>query len=155
MTTMRIETPEQMQSLGESIAAVARGGDVLILTGELGAGKTTFAQGVARGLGITEPVTSPTFVMSKAYPGVNGLGLLHLDVYRVSAVDQLLDLWSEIDAEQCLTLVEWGGEWASEFGETVIEMRINAELEFGREIDFTSFPPSGDSFLRRVESVLT
>ena len=152
---MRIETPEQMQSLGESIAAVARGGDVLILTGELGAGKTTFAQGVARGLGITEPVTSPTFVMSKAYPGVNGLGLLHLDVYRVSAVDQLLDLWSEIDAEQCLTLVEWGREWAGEFGESVIEMRINAESEFGREIDFTSFPPSGDSFLRRVESVLS
>ena len=152
---MRIETPEQMQALGESIAAVVRGGDVLILTGDLGAGKTTFAQGVARGLGITEPVTSPTFVMSKAYPGVIGLGLLHLDVYRVSAADQLLDLWSEIDAAQCLTLVEWGREWASEFGETVIEMRINAESEFGREIDFTSLPPSGDSFLRRVESILT
>ena len=71
-----------MQALGESIAGVARGGDVLILTGELGAGKTTFAQGVARGLGITEPITSPTFVMSKYYPPVARLGLLHLDVYR-------------------------------------------------------------------------
>lgn len=155
MTKMRIETPEQMQSLGESIAAVARGGDVLILTGELGAGKTTFAQGVARGLGITEPVTSPTFVMSKTYPGVGGLGLLHLDVYRVSAVDQLLDLWSEIDAEHSLTLVEWGGEWAGEFGETVVEMHINSEFESGREIDFAAYSPAGDSFLRRVESVLT
>jgi len=54
-----------------------------------------------------------------------------------------------------LTLVEWGGEWAGEFGETVVEMRINSELGFGREINFASFPPSGDSFLRRVESVLT
>lgn len=152
---MRIETAEQMQSLGELIASVARGGDVLILTGELGAGKTTFAQGVARGLGITEPVTSPTFVMSKFYPGVGGLGLLHLDVYRVSAVDQLLDLWSEIDAENSLTLVEWGGAWAGEFGETVIEMRINSEFEHEREIDFIAYPPSGDSFLRRVELVLT
>jgi tRNA threonylcarbamoyladenosine biosynthesis protein TsaE len=155
MSSMRIETAEQMQSLGESIAAVARGGDVLILTGELGAGKTTFAQGVARGLGITEPVTSPTFVMSKSYPPVGSLGLLHLDVYRVSAVDQLLDLWSEIDAENALTLVEWGGPWVGEFGETVVEMRIDSESEFGREIAFTSYPPSGDAFLRRVESVLT
>jgi tRNA threonylcarbamoyladenosine biosynthesis protein TsaE len=155
MTSMRIETPEQMRSLGESIAAVARGGDVLILTGELGAGKTTFAQGVARGLGITEPVTSPTFVMSKSYPLVGSLGLLHLDVYRVSAADQLLDLWSEIDAENALTLVEWGGPWAGEFGETVVEMRIDSESENGREIDFTSYPPSGDSFLRRLESVVT
>jgi tRNA threonylcarbamoyladenosine biosynthesis protein TsaE len=152
---MRIETPEHMQSLGESIATVARGGDVLILTGELGAGKTTFAQGVARGLGITEPVTSPTFVMSKFYPGVRGLGLLHLDVYRVSAVNQLLDLWSEIDADNALTLVEWGGPWAGEFGETVVEMRIHSEFESGREIDFAAYPPLGDSFLRRVESVLT
>lgn len=151
---MRIETPEQMQSLGESIAAIARGGDVLILTGELGAGKTTFAQGVARGLGIAEPVTSPTFVMSKSYPAVGSLGLLHLDVYRISAVDQLLDLWSEIDAENALTLVEWGGPWACEFGEAVVEMRIVLESEFGRGIDFISYSPSGDAFLRRVESVL-
>jgi tRNA threonylcarbamoyladenosine biosynthesis protein TsaE len=151
---MRIETPEHMQSLGESIAGVARGGDVLILTGELGAGKTTFAQGVARGLGITEPVTSPTFVMSKSYSSVGSLGLLHLDVYRVGAADQLLDLWSEIDAENALTLIEWGGPWTGEFGETVVEMRINSELEVGREIDFTAYPPLGDSFLRRIESVL-
>lgn len=156
---MRIETPEQMQFLGESIAAIARGGDVLILTGDLGAGKTTFAQGVARGLGIADLVTSPTFVMSKSYPQVGSLGLLHLDVYRVSAVDQLADLWSEIEAENALTLVEWGGPWAGEFGETVVEMRFElkfeSEFESWREIDFVSYPPSGDTFLRRIESVLT
>ncbi len=150
---MRIETPEEMQSLGESIAGIANGGDVLILTGELGAGKTTFAQGVARGLGITEPVTSPTFVMSKSYPS-SSLGLLHLDVYRVSAVDQLLDLWSEIDAEDSLTLVEWGARWANEFGDCVVEMRIDSEIESGREIEFTAHLPLGESFLKRIESVL-
>ena len=151
---MRIESSQEMQSLGESIAAIARGGDVLILTGELGAGKTTFAQGVARGLGITELVTSPTFVMSKSYPPADSVGLLHLDVYRVSAVDQLLDLWSEIDAENSLTLVEWGGAWSGEFGETVVEMKIDSEFESWREISFTPYPPSGDSFLSRIESVL-
>ena len=147
---MKIESPEEMQTLGESIAGVARGGDVLILTGELGAGKTTFAQGVARGLGITEPVTSPTFVMSKYYPPVASLGLLHLDVYRVVAADQLFDLWSELDAENSLTLVEWGIPWAGEFGDCVVEMRIDPEHAVG----FSAMSPLGELFLGRIEPVL-
>ncbi len=147
---MRIETPEAMQALGESIAGIALGGDVLILTGELGAGKTTFAQGVARGLGITEPVTSPTFVMSKSYLPCSSLGLLHLDVYRVSAADRLFDLWSEIDAENSLTLVEWGAPWANEFGDCIVEMRIDSD----REIEFSALSPLGESLLGRIESVL-
>jgi tRNA threonylcarbamoyl adenosine modification protein YjeE len=151
---MQIDSPEAMQALGESIAAIAQGGDVLILTGELGAGKTTFAQGVARGLGITELITSPTFVMSKSYPPSISLGLLHLDVYRITTVDQLLDLWSEIDAENSLTLVEWGAHWAGEFGESVVEMKINSELENERELEFTVYTPTAESFLARIESVL-
>ncbi len=147
---MRIETPEAMQALGESIAGIALGGDVLILTGELGAGKTTFAQGVARGLGITEPVTSPTFVMSKSYLPFSSLGLLHLDLYRVSAANQLFDLWSEIDAENSLTLVEWGAPWANEFGDCIVEMRIDSD----REIEFSALSPLGESLLGRIESVL-
>lgn len=148
---MKIESPQEMQTLGESIAGVVRGGDVLILTGELGAGKTTFAQGVARGLGITEPVTSPTFVMSKSYSSVTSLGLLHLDVYRVGAADQLLDLWSELDAENSVTLVEWGIPWAGEFGDCVAEMRIDSE----HAVDFSALSLLGELFLGRIESVLT
>ena len=154
---MRIETSQAMKSLGETIAGIALGGDVLILTGELGAGKTTFAQGVALGLGITEPVTSPTFVMSKSYAPSSSLGLpglLHLDVYRVSEVDQLLDLWSEIDAKNSLTLVEWGAPWVNEFGECVVEVRINSEFDSEREIEFMAHSPLGESFLHRIESVL-
>jgi tRNA threonylcarbamoyladenosine biosynthesis protein TsaE len=154
MTNMWIETAAAMQSLGESIARITRGGDVLILTGELGAGKTTFAQGVARGLGITEPVTSPTFVMSKSYPAGESLRLLHLDVYRVSHVDQLLDLWSEIDAQDSLTLVEWGVRWADEFGDRVVQMHIDSDVEAGRDIYFTAYSPLGDAFLSRIQSVL-
>ena len=147
---MKIKSPQDMQALGESIAGVARGGDVLILTGELGAGKTTFAQGVARGLGITEPITSPTFVMSKYYPPVASLGLLHLDVYRVGAADQLLDLWSELDAQNSLTLVEWGIPWAGEFGDGVVEMCIDSE----HAVDFSAVSALGELFLVRIEPVL-
>ena len=150
MTTVKIESAQDMQALGESIAGVARGGDVLILTGELGAGKTTFAQGVARGLGITEPITSPTFVMSKYYPPVASLGLLHLDVYRVGAADQLLDLWSELDAQNSLTLVEWGIPWAGEFGDCVVEMCIDSEHTVG----FSAVSALGELFLGRIEPVL-
>ena len=147
---MKIKSPQDMQALGESIAGVARGGDVLIITGELGAGKTTFAQGVARGLGITEPITSPTFVMSKYYPPVASLGLLHLDVYRVGAADQLLDLWSELDAQNSLTLVEWGIPWAGEFGDCVVEMCIDSE----HAVDFSVVSALGELFLGRIEPVL-
>ena len=117
----------EMQQFGERVASVARCSDVLILTGDLGAGKTTFAQGVARGLGITEPVTSPTFVLSKNYAGTP-LGLLHLDVYRIASSDELLDLWSESDAQHALTLVEWGAPWRSEFGNSIIELVFTAPI---------------------------
>lgn len=117
----------QMQDFGERVATVVRGSDVVILTGELGSGKTTFAQGVARGLGITGPVTSPTFVLAKNYRG-SPLGLLHLDVYRISAATELLDLWSESDAQQALTLVEWGTPWWDEFGTSVAELTFAASI---------------------------
>ena len=135
--------------MGESIAGVARGGDVLILTGELGAGKTTLINHLLR-LGITEPITSPTFVMSKYYPPVASLGLLHLDVYRVGAADQLLDLWSELDAQNSLTLVEWGIPWAGEFGDCVVEMCIDSEHTVG----FSAVSALGELFLGRIEPVL-
>lgn len=136
---MRVHSATEMQEFGERVASVAQGADVIILTGDLGAGKTTFAQGVARGLGITEPVTSPTFVLSKSYPGTP-LGLLHLDVYRISSPDELLDLWSESDAQHALTLVEWGAPWLDEFSGSVVELIFNAPIQ-------------GDTDVREIELV--
>ena len=137
---MRVHSANEMQEFGARIASAAQSSDVIILTGELGAGKTTFAQGVARGLGIAEPVTSPTFVLSKRYLGTP-LELLHLDVYRISSAGELLYLWSESEAQHALTLVEWGAPWLGEFGSSV------AELVF-------KVPITGEVDTREIELVM-
>jgi tRNA threonylcarbamoyladenosine biosynthesis protein TsaE len=143
---LRVHNAAQMQEFGERVAAVVQGTDVLILTGGLGAGKTTFSQGVARGLGITEPVTSPTFVLAKNYSG-QPWGLVHLDVYRISSADELLDLWSESDAQHALTLVEWGEPWRTEFGSSVVELVFSepsSEDVDIREIELINHSPNSD-----------
>lgn len=160
--TVQVHSSSEMQELGHRIAGIARGSDVLILTGELGAGKTTLAQGIARGLGITEPVTSPTFVLSKHYrnPRADRLDLLHLDVYRISSADELLDLWSESDARRALTLVEWGAPWAGEFGgrsghgeheSAVAEVVLYIRSDDTRDVDLHDV--SGN-FAKRIAEVL-
>lgn len=152
---MRVHSATEMQEFGERVASVAQGADVIILTGELGAGKTTFAQGVARGLGITEPVTSPTFVLSKSYPGTP-LGLLHLDVYRISSPDELLDLWSESDAQHAVTLVEWGAPWLGEFSGSVVELIFNVPIQGdadAREIELVACSDNAD-LVGRITGVM-
>lgn len=154
--TVQVHSSLEMHELGHRIAGIARGSDVLILTGELGAGKTTLAQGIARGLGITEPVTSPTFVLSKHYrnPDADKLDLLHLDVYRISSADELLDLWSESDARRALTLVEWGAPWVGDFGEhegAVAEIVLSISSDDTRNVELHDV--SGN-FAQRIAEVL-
>ncbi len=82
---------------------------MIVLVGELGAGKTTFTQGLARGLGITEPVTSPTFVISRVHPNpTGGVSLVHVDAYRIGSVAELEDLDLEADLSTSVVVVEWG-----------------------------------------------
>jgi len=108
---MRIEvrttSAEETRQVGEAIASLLRSRDAVVLTGELGAGKTTFAQGVARGLGIEEHVTSPTFTLVKEYSGI--LDLAHVDVYRLDRVQDVVDLGlEELGGGEDVLLVEWG-----------------------------------------------
>ncbi|MCF8530343.1 MAG: tRNA (adenosine(37)-N6)-threonylcarbamoyltransferase complex ATPase subunit type 1 TsaE [Candidatus Nanopelagicales bacterium] len=142
-----------MHELGVRIAHRAQAGDVIILTGELGAGKTTLAQGIARGLGITEPVTSPTFVLSKHYSS-DPLDLVHLDVYRISSVDDLADLWSESQSRSALTLVEWGAPWAAEFGESVAELALTEVAEDQRSVEVVAHSGTITDIAQRLAGVL-
>jgi tRNA threonylcarbamoyladenosine biosynthesis protein TsaE len=108
---MRIEvraaSAEETREVGEAVASVLRARDAVMLTGELGAGKTTFAQGVGRGLGIEEPVVSPTFTLVKEYSGI--LDLAHVDVYRLDRVQDVVDLaLDELGGGNDVLLVEWG-----------------------------------------------
>jgi tRNA threonylcarbamoyladenosine biosynthesis protein TsaE len=112
-------------ALAGALAPVLRPGDVLLLAGGLGSGKTTFARGVGRGLGVTEPVVSPTFTIVREYEA--RVPLVHVDVYRLDRVQELLDLGLEelIDA-RAVTLVEWGDVVAAYLPTDRLEVRLDA-----------------------------
>jgi tRNA threonylcarbamoyladenosine biosynthesis protein TsaE len=103
---LRVETEAEMRALGERIGAELQSGDVVCLSGPLGAGKTTLAQGIAAGLGVTEPVSSPTFTLVQAYAG--RVPVYHLDVYRLRSLDELWDLsFDDLRAAPGVMLIEW------------------------------------------------
>ena len=104
---VRTSSAEETREVGEAIAALLRARDAVVLTGDLGAGKTTFVQGVARGLGIEEQVSSPTFTLVKEYSGI--LDVAHVDVYRLERVQDVVDLGlEELGGGDDVLLVEWG-----------------------------------------------
>jgi tRNA threonylcarbamoyladenosine biosynthesis protein TsaE len=105
--SMSIQTPEAMRDLGDRVAGMLRAGDLVVLSGPLGAGKTTLAQGIGRGLGVTGAVVSPTFVIARVHRG-GRLPLVHVDAYRLSAVEEVDDLDLDALLEESVTLVEWG-----------------------------------------------
>ena len=140
--TRTISTPEEMHELGLDIGRELRAGDVLVLTGPLGAGKTTLTRGIGEGLQVRGPVTSPTFVLARTHPSlIGGAPLVHVDAYRLNSAVELDDL--DIDLANSVVVVEWGagmldgivdswldvvierpeGGQAGELGEELIEPR--------------------------------
>ena len=117
-TTVTVATDTAMRALGRAIAAETRAGDLLLLSGPLGAGKTTYTQGLAQGLQVRGPVTSPTFAIARTHPSlVGGPDLVHVDAYRHSGPEELDDLDLEAGMAESVTVVEWGtgiAEWLSD-----------------------------------------
>ncbi|MDP3889906.1 tRNA (adenosine(37)-N6)-threonylcarbamoyltransferase complex ATPase subunit type 1 TsaE, partial [Nocardioides sp.] len=98
-----------MRDLGRSLATDLRAGDLVVLSGGLGAGKTTLTQGLGEGLGVRGGVTSPTFVIARVHPSlVDGPALVHVDAYRLGGVEELDDLDLDTSLEEAVTVVEWG-----------------------------------------------
>jgi tRNA threonylcarbamoyladenosine biosynthesis protein TsaE len=103
---LRSDAPRTTHAVGRAVASVLRAGDVVVLTGDLGTGKTVVAQGVAAGLDVTEPVVSPTFALVHEYSG--SLPVRHVDVYRLDHVQEAIDLGLEELLDDGVVLVEWG-----------------------------------------------
>ena len=107
--TFAVPTADATRELGRTLATLLRPGDLLVLSGELGAGKTTFTQGIGDGLGVRGPITSPTFVIARVHPSLTGgPALVHVDAYRLGSDVEVDDLDLEASLETAVTVVEWG-----------------------------------------------
>lgn len=116
---------DDTRDLAAEVAALAAPGDLIVLAGDLGTGKTAFAQGFARGLGVEEPVTSPAFILVHTYEG--RLPLVHLDVYRLETMQELVDLGiAELLDDGAVTLIEWGDAVAPGLPADFLEIRLEA-----------------------------
>jgi tRNA threonylcarbamoyladenosine biosynthesis protein TsaE len=106
-TRLTVPTEHDMRALGQRMAADLTAGDLVVLTGDLGAGKTTLVQGIAAGLGARGPVLSPTFVIARIYRG-GRVPLVHVDAYRLGSRVEVDDLDLDADLAESVTVVEWG-----------------------------------------------
>ncbi|MCX4813177.1 tRNA (adenosine(37)-N6)-threonylcarbamoyltransferase complex ATPase subunit type 1 TsaE [Streptomyces sp. NBC_01239] len=108
--SITVNSPEQMRELGLRLAKLLRAGDLVMLTGELGAGKTTLTRGLGEGLGVRGAVTSPTFVIARVHPSLGeGPPLVHVDAYRLGGgLDEMEDLDLDVSLPESVIVVEWG-----------------------------------------------
>lgn len=130
-----IATAEAMEQLGFRVGEQLEEGDLLILTGQLGAGKTTFTRGVAEGLGVRGPVQSPTFVIARTHPTLTGRApLVHVDAYRLGSAAELDDL--DLDLVRSVVVIEWGRGIAEQLADSWWD------FEFERPIGVVDLDPS-------------
>ena len=124
-----VPTAEDMRSIGERLATRLRAGDLVILTGDLGAGKTTLTQGLGAGLRVRGDITSPTFVISRIHPSlVGGPPLVHVDAYRLGGLDELDDLDLDVSVDDSVTVVEWGAGLAESLAPDRLEVVVSRSL---------------------------
>ncbi len=122
---VQLPTVEDTHAWGVRLGALLMAGDVVVLTGDLGAGKTTLTRGIAEGLGVRGPITSPTYVIARVHPSlVEGPDLVHVDAYRLAGLAELADLDLEASLEESVTVVEWGHGVAEQLSEGFLEVTL-------------------------------
>jgi tRNA threonylcarbamoyladenosine biosynthesis protein TsaE len=120
--------------VGRRLAALVRPGDVILLAGDLGAGKTVFASGIAEGLGVDDPVVSPSFVLTRCYRGL--IPMVHADLYRVGSSGEVEDLDLVGEASDGVLVVEWGDVAEPHFGDEYLLVRLEGWPDGTRVIGF-------------------
>ena len=124
MSDIVVPTGADMKALGSRLAEVLRAGDLVVLTGGLGAGKTTLVQGIGAGLGVTGAVVSPTFVIARVHRG-GRLPLVHVDAYRLGSVAEVDDLDLDAELDESVTVVEWGEGLVEDLAGDRLEVRLD------------------------------
>lgn len=142
--TVLVPTAARMRDLAAGLATSCRAGDLIVLIGDLGAGKTTFVQGLGRGLGVSDLVTSPTFVISRVHEAAGGVDLVHVDAYRLGSAVDLDDLDLDATLADCVTVVEWGEGKVEHLSPDRLTVRIDRSDDEGDEIRRVTFTGHGD-----------
>jgi tRNA threonylcarbamoyladenosine biosynthesis protein TsaE len=121
-----VVTADQMRNLGGQLARLLQAGDLVVLSGPLGAGKTTLAQGIGAGLGVRGQVTSPTFVIARVHPSLGtGPDLVHADAYRLGSRAEVDDLDLDADLATAVTVVEWGSGLVEDLADSFLSVSID------------------------------
>jgi tRNA threonylcarbamoyladenosine biosynthesis protein TsaE len=145
----KLSTVDQTRAFGSALAGRLRAGDLVLLTGPLGAGKTALAQGIGAGLGVDGEVTSPTFVIARVHRG-GRLPLVHVDAYRLGGRLELDDLDLDASVEESVTLVEWGEGVAEQLSDTHVEIRIDRLDDDTRLVELV---PHGGDWAERISGL--
>lgn len=121
---IELPTPADTRALGRAVGALLRPGDLVVLEGPLGAGKTVFAQGVGAGLDVPDRVVSPTFVLARVHRG-GRIPLVHVDAYRLGSVAEVDDLDLDADLADSVTVVEWGAGLVEQLSDAHLRIRLD------------------------------
>lgn len=145
---------EATAAVAAALAPHLRAGDVVLLKGELGSGKTTFVKALARAIGSPAEVTSPTFTLAQFYPA-GQMTILHIDAYRLSGIHEYRDLGLEEYLADSVTLVEWGDKIAEDFpGHLLVEFQHDASAPDVRVLTFTSEHPRWQPVIEALQAEL-
>ena len=147
---MKLSTVEDTRAFGRRLAGLLRPGDLVLLTGPLGAGKTALTQGIGAGLAVSGAVTSPTFVISRVHRG-GRLPLVHVDAYRLGGRLELDDLDLDASVEDSLTVVEWGEGVAEQLSDAYLEVRLD-RVDPDGEIRVAELRPHGADWPARLRA---
>jgi tRNA threonylcarbamoyladenosine biosynthesis protein TsaE len=151
--TVTSTSPEETRILGAALAPVMVPGDVVALSGDLGAGKTVFVQGLARALGVETQVTSPTFTLVNEYRG--RYSIRHLDVYRLDSFQEVIDLgFDELSDPEAILVIEWGDAVAPFLPRRFLGVEIlHGSIEDENETRTVSFRPTGPEWAQKLETM--
>jgi len=147
---IRLPTAADTQAFGSRLADLLQAGDLVLLIGPLGAGKTALTQGIGAGLGVDGQVVSPTFVIARSHAG-GRLPLVHVDAYRLGSLDEVDDLDLDISVADSVTVVEWGAGLVEQLTDARLEIRLSRQAD--TEVRELELVPVGGDWARRIEQL--
>jgi tRNA threonylcarbamoyladenosine biosynthesis protein TsaE len=145
-----LRTTDDTRAYGAKLAAVLRAGDLVVLAGPLGAGKTALVQGIGAGLGVRGPVVSPTFVIARVHRG-GRVPLVHVDAYRLRSLDEVDDLDLDVDVADSVMVVEWGSGLVERLADTRLEIQLSRSADSDERT--LSLVPHGGDWPERIAAL--